>query len=641
MTMSLPTSLQQIPFRLPASNSPMLIPLSFEAISASGHPINSVTANFTGGAALSLVSPALGPTSLDVVATGSIPIYQPGTYFVDASAGNDVNTSTATVVFFVTGPPTVVINQPTQTAYTSYVGDPPLSLPFVFTPTSYIGGVTALSATLGGVPVNFPALPPNTLTATVTADALSIAPASSTQLPLVVTVGDAYGTGSATETLNVTVITPRLTVAIDPSTPTSITGTPATPGTASATGTGTFSVGAAGTNTFTALATGTHGLTASATATITVTETKPVSPPTVKITQPTASTFTYYAGDPALSIPFAFTATSSSAGGITALTDTLDGKAIQLPSLASKTLTTTFTTTLAVSTGGSHSLVVNVTDANGSSSASVSFTVNVITLTLTISPPTSATVVSRVAGSAPTGVPFSFTATGSNGIVTALSATLATGATSSAVAVTPASPNSATATGTSALSISAGGAYIFTATALGTHGLKATSAVTFTVKETPPPCTTKVVWLPPVSLGRVRKGGSVVPIQFLLQECCSSGGSSEHDDGDDGDGHHSESGGGFDCGHAVPTGNCASLLDKTVILSIYEVFANGKTSVPTAYAYGRGSPNPPTYAIDANFKYQLNFATANGSHRYHVDVDRFPNGATVPQLVGAVEFTTK
>ena len=94
-----------------------------------------------------------------------------------------------------------------------------------------------------------------------------------------------------------------------------------------------------------------------------------------------------------------------------------------------------------------------------------------------------------------------------------------------------------------------------------------------------------------------------------------------------------------DCNHQADDNHdgCVSLRDTTVIMSIYEV---GSSVSATQYKYGTGSPNPPYYIIDGDYKYQLNFPTAKGTHKYHIDIYRFAPGSTIPTLVGSKEFTT-
>jgi hypothetical protein len=185
------------------------------------------------------------------------------------------------------------------------------------------------------------------------------------------------------------------------------------------------------------------------------------------------------------------------------------------------------------------------------------------------------------------------------------------------------------------------------------------------------PCTTALVWLPPISLGKVQQGGSVLPIKFFVEQCCGKTDARVHDDNGDDDGgdddgsednQHSGHGDDYrggnvacrhgndgrssnnqnchhDCDHDDDDNGCANLRDKTVVISIYELGSH--TPPATQYKYGTGSPNPPDYAIDGDYKYQLNFPTAKGTHHYHIDVYRVPAGSSTPVLVGWKEFSTK
>jgi hypothetical protein len=145
--------------------------------------------------------------------------------------------------------------------------------------------------------------------------------------------------------------------------------------------------------------------------------------------------------------------------------------------------------------------------------------------------------------------------------------------------------------------------------------------VAFTVNvppPPPPPC--NVVWLPPLSLGKVQQGGFTVPIKFQLQCSCSSDNKkNKNDDSEDVEGEATK--------------------DISVTIAISEVLANGSFSTAQLFSYGK-NPNPPTYAIEDGNTYHLNFPTARGVHRYHIEIYRFPSGSTTPQLLGTKEFTT-
>jgi hypothetical protein len=233
----------------------------------------------------------------------------------------------------------------------------------------------------------------------------------------------------------------------------------------------------------------------------------------------------------------------------------------------------------------------------------------------------------------------------------------------------------ATVSGSTVTLVSAG-TTVITASQGGDASYNAAVPVAQTLTVTAAPaCPTSILWLTPVSLNCVQYGfsGGCVPIKFTLQQCCStpvtviSGGKRDCDDRDD-DGrwdwnhwghsddhsdnnitcHHSKVGNSkstddancrHDCDHEDDENHdgCVSLRDKTVVISIYEV---GSSAPATQFKYGSGSPNPPDYIIDGDFKYQLNYPTSRGYHRYHIDVYRYPVGSTIPALVGSKEFTT-
>lgn len=227
---------------------------------------------------------------------------------------------------------------------------------------------------------------------------------------------------------------------------------------------------------------------------------------------------------------------------------------------------------------------------------------------------------------------------------------------------------------TSATTTSAAGNYVIAVTgpAATTNYVVNYVAGMLTITGQTNRCVTSVLWLTPISLNKVQQGGSVLPIKFFLQQCCNGHTSRDHDDhgdddhrgndhgdnhGDDDHGDDNHRSGGTTCnhdshGHSARNPNCrhdcdhdedddngcANLRDTTVIITIYEVGSNAPAK---HFVFGTGSPNAPDYAINGDYMYHLNFPTAKGPHRYHIDVDRFPPGATGPVLVGSKEFTTK
>ena len=315
-----------------------------------------------------------------------------------------------------------------------------------------------------------------------------------------------------------------------------------------------------------------------------------------------------------------------------------------------------------------------VTNSAGSATSTAgTLTVNApATLTIAISQPLDGTVITRVAGSPATSVPFTFKATATGANVTGLSAQV--GTTSVTVAAT--GTNTPTATGTGSFAVSAAGNYTFTAKATGTGTLTASASVTITVKETQPqpqPCTTTVVWSGDVLSTKVL-GDKVIDVNFKVKQCCpttTGGGGSCDDDDDDGD-HRSSGGddnddsehysspgryssGGDDnddndshTSHFCENGgsggspnNCSYMKDKTVVVTIYEVLSNGKTGTPVTFTYTSGKATSSKFTIDSTGLYDVQFVPASGKHTYHVDVDYFPVGSTKPTLIGSEEFDVK
>ena len=408
--------------------------------------------------------------------------------------------------------------------------------------------------------------------------------------------------------------------------------------------TGTILLSAPGIYSVQVRATNSVGTSATAVS-ITVTIAGPA--PKVTIAQPTASgSYTYVIGSPPLSVPFSIAATSAY-GGVKTLVATLNGNPVAVTTSGLGTLNAAGTGTLQLSAGGQYVFAATATDALGTTSSSVQFTVNTQypPPAVTITQPTNGAVFTYVTGSPPLSIPFAFTAqAGAGATISSLNASL--NGTTVTVAGTGLGTTSAAGTGT--LQVSAAGTYTFTAGASG-GGASAASKVTFTVNVTqppPPPC--NLVWLPPLSLGKVQQGGSTVPIRFQLQCGCTSDGMKYFYSGNNYGGYNYGgaiySGANYDnnnySGDDGYGGSGNTSKDTSVTIAISEVFANGSSSTAQIYGYG-WSPNPPTYAIDGDNTYHLNFPTARGVHRYHIEIYRFPPGSTVPQLLGTKEFTTR
>lgn len=677
---------------------PVQIPLAFRATGFTGFPITSVDANL-GGAPLVVTSSPLMQLVVDASASMSVP--GPGIYTVQARGTSAAGTSSAAVTFTVKvakPQPTVVINAPSDGATFSLDPGSTLSIPFSFTGASRSLGITALTATLNGNPISFTVSGLNTPTATGTTN---LAVATAGGHVLVVTATDDIATVSATSRFTVNPTSPMPAVVItQPANGSSFTHTPGTPalnipfaftttspgftvsavsakldnnpvGITSTTGLGTDTATSIGT--LTGVAVGTHtlaafgvsgGVTVNTSVTFVVTEIG-TRPPTVVITAPAAgSSYTYVAGGAPLSIPLTFTGTSR-ANGITALSATLDGVAQAVTASNLGQLVATGSSTMSVSTAGTHTIVVKATDNQGTATATRTFTVCVVrpVLCLNITKPADCAIYTRVAGSPPTQVPLAFTARETNGTVTGFSAKL------NNVPVVLGSTtglNTGTASGTATLSVTAAGTYTVVVTASGTGGLTATDTARFTVKETQPapqPCPTKVLWLGACAQGKVLSGGRPVDIRFQIQQSVtgphSTGGDDDDDDcrgkwrgggnsasrgswdddDDDDDGPDADDDKSGQWGRGG--GSCVLLADKTVIISVAEVYANGSTSAAKNYTYSDNRANSSHYVIDSSKRYRTSFKPGSGAHRYRFEVYYFAPGSTKPKVIGTSEITTK
>ncbi len=407
-------------------------------------------------------------------------------------------------------------------------------------------------------------------------------------------------------------------------------------GTTNASGAGTISLAAPGIYTVSARATNVVG-TSLATAEITV---NLVTPPTVTIAQPApGGTYVYVTSAPPLAVPFSFSA-ASAGGGISALSATLNGTPVTVAASGLGTLNATGTGSLAVSAAGTYTFTATATTPNGTTSATRTFTVTVQSpaVTVTISKPANGAVfqIKPCCGDV-LSIPLAFAAAAAgSGKISALSATL----NGSTVAVKCSGLGTASATGTGTLRVTAAGTYTLAATAV-SGGVSTVSKAVFTVQETVP----SLLWLPPISLGKVQNGGSTVPIKFQLQFAATSDGC-DHNWNRDDDDDHGCCGGSQNGNDDDHHGNCdddddGTINDTSVKIAIYEILANGGSSAVQVFTYGC-RPNSSSYSIDDDGHYQLNFPTAKqGTHQYHIDVYRFAAGSTTPQLLGTKEFLTR
>lgn len=366
-----------------------------------------------------------------------------------------------------------------------------------------------------------------------------------------------------------------------------------------ASATGTATVSAPGIYTISVAATNNNG-TGYDSADVTVVVSAP--PPSITVASPTTGAqFLYPAGGTSASVPVSFTATSVY-GNVTHVAATLDGTPITLASTGpGTTVTSSASLNLAA---GDYSLVFTAGSDYGTATP-VTVPIKVRTQApvpdlpvVSVLTPTAGQVFSRTEGDAATVVSYSFAVNTATKAISAVSVAI------DGVVQTPALTGLGTTsvTGSGTISYPAGGSHTLTVTATNVDGSASTST-TYTIQEAPAPVCANLIWLPPISLNNAVEGGSVVPIKFTLT--C---------------------GGDF-------------VRDTSVMIAIYEVYANGSGGDPVVYPYGGGSPNPPDYAINGHH-YQLNFDTAKGVHLYRIEVYRqFANGSF--QLLGTKDLLTK
>jgi hypothetical protein len=304
-------------------------------------------------------------------------------------------------------------------------------------------------------------------------------------------------------------------------------------------------------------------------------------PPTIVITNPPYDDYTFAYGTAAVAI----TGTSS-VDKYLALSAILDPGAVPIGLTTSKPSSDSFTTYGSASfpnlRAGSYSVTATASDHGITASKTVSFKVG---------PPAKPTVVISSPVSSPSylpGTPVNFTYSATS--YTGSPPEDLTGTLDGGVISLPWTTNGSTASG----SFSDGGLSLgkHTFTVIATDSLQQKSelaTVTFNIDAPPPPPpppTCKVDWRPPVSLDKPFKGGSTVPIKFIL--------------------------------------TCDGVsIDPTIVIKVWEVFTNpvGK-AIRLVSVYGK-NPNDGIYTIaPGNGQYHTNFVTAKGSYNYLIEVWR-------------------
>lgn len=223
--------------------------------------------------------------------------------------------------------------------------------------------------------------------------------------------------------------------------------------------------------------------------------------PTVVINTPApGSTYTYYAGRPALNVPFSFTGSVATGSTITSLSAVMD-ETTEISFLASGLGTTsaTGTTNLPFTTAGEHTIRVVATDVYGRLAvAETNFTVEVINPTpaINITTPTDNQVFTLPSGASTMNVPVSFATTVNTGfVINSVSATI-NGNTVTGI-VTPGLGTSASVTSTVTLPALPAGTHSLVVKGI-SSGIEVTDSTTFRiVGNTLPPSV--VINTPPVN----------------------------------------------------------------------------------------------------------------------------------------------
>ncbi len=366
-----------------------------------------------------------------------------------------------------------------------------------------------------------------------------------------------------------------------------------------ASATGTATVSAPGIYTISVAATNNNG-TGYDSADVTVVVSAP--PPSITVASPTSGAqFLYPAGSSAATVPVSFTATS--VYGNVSVGATLDGTPIALSSSSPGT-TVTASASLSL-VAGDYTLVFSASSAYGTATP-VTIPIKVRTQApvpdlpvVSMLTPAAGQVFTRTEGDAATVVNYSFTANAATGPISAVAVAI------DGVAQSPVLTGLGTTSvsGSGTISYTAGGAHTLTVTATNPDG-SASASTTYTIQQDAAPVCRNLIWLPPISLGKTVEGGSEMPIKFTLT--C---------------------GGDF-------------VRDTSVLIAIYEVYANGTFGEPAIYPYGDGgNPNPPDYSINGHH-YQLNFDTARGTHSYRIEVYR-PMADGSFQVLGTRDLLTK
>ena len=500
---------------------PLQAPLTFVAGAPAGSFVDSLTANL-GGSPLAITSPALPLAAVN--GSASMTITGPGAYTAQVGAFNNVGSATATTNFTVVvasqyAPPDVAISTPADgSSITVLPTALPLTLTVQFSSTSTAAGtspITAVTASYGvaNTPIVLASTGLNTTAVSSTGSIVITAPGSYSVTANATNLG---GTASDVNAFTIVVPAAPPTVVINTPTLNSIydyrLGTPATVvpfaftatssfggivtltakvdganvvftpvglGTTTATGLINLPYTSAGTHTVSVTTTDNNG-TATADSNFTVNVIAPT--PAIVINQPAAgATFATPVGSTTVSVPYAFTTTSTNGFFVDSVSLSLDGNPVVIGGTSGLgTATATSTGTLAGVTTGTHTLVATGISAGISVTTSTSFTVTsaLPPPTVVINTPAAGSTFTRVSGGAALSIPLTFTGTSTptNGVITQLTATL----NGTALTVSSTTLGQRVATGSATMSVTAAGTYTINVTAIDANGT-ASATRTFSV----------------------------------------------------------------------------------------------------------------------------------------------------------------
>ncbi len=610
------------------------VPFSFTGTSQySG--VRTLTATFD-GQPIAITTNGIG----NLVATGAanLVLSTAGDHVIAVTCTDDFGTATTNETITLTvqapnPPPTVVINTPAPNAtYTYTTGGAALVVPFTFTGSSTGGPITALTATMDGVPVTFTSAGLGTVTATGSTNLTFTSGGNHT---LAVTATNDVGTASTSEVITIVTQTPQtstLKVAITKpvanstytltsngcplsipdaftsnSTATSgvtslavtfngnpVSVTTTTLGKPSVTANGTLVVTAPGVYTLAVTATDQNG-TASTSETITVVA--PTPTPRITIVKPTdGAQYTVGTSACPLWVQVSVTGNTTPGSTLSTFTLTLNGQPVTYTSLTGlNTVSANGTVNLKITTTGTYTLVATTTSGGVSATDTNTFKV-----------------------------------------------------------VPPSGCGSGWGSGwgwNNCDSSSSWGGSWGSSWNWGSWGSNSNC--------TPTPC--NINWEQSWSCGSYQTGGKTLPFTFHIQYTgsnCTNYWNSYYKNCDsdyynsDNDSRNCWGNYGYvNCvyGNVQSSSSCLNNTwdningckysdDTTVKVVCYEIKSNGSCSTPVVYTCNAKTNG---YKISSNDQYSCNFATAKGTHTYRCDVYYTDKNSGKQCFLGSQKFYTR